>query len=493
MSLSGSVTTTSHSNRSVTLSWSASQSVADNQSTLTWSLTGSGSYTGWVEVSEIRITIDGQQVYYRNSDNHTRCYQGTELCNGTTTITHNEDGTKSFSVKVEAGIYMWAINCSGESSFTLDTIARASSISAASNITLGNSCSVSWIPSSALFRYKLKFVLGSWNYTTGYIYPNSTSYFTYADYTIPVDVSAELPNATTGTMTVYLYSYNGSSQIGSTASRTFTVTVPSSVKPTVTSVTATLVNSNTVINSWGIAVAGYTRVRVTATASGAQNSTIKSFTLSGAYNQTMDGATFSYTGSAITSSGSKTFTVKAKDSRGRVSSSQSASSITFYAYSNPRVTSFTATRDSANSQNIVVKGNWSYSSVNSRNSATAKLYYKRQNDSSWTLYGDITSSKNTNLTLSGATFDNTYSYNFKLEVTDSIGNSSLEESFVPTISVLLDFRAGGNGLGIGKIAESDSLEIALETVFMDDVYIMVGSTKVSLADYIRGVINNTYS
>ena len=170
-------------------------------------LKGSGSASGWVQVSEIKITINGSQAYYRDSSNHTQCYSGTQLCSGSTTINHNSDGTKSFSIKVEAGIYNWAINCSGTQTFTLDTIARASSISSASNVILGNACSVSWTPASSSFKYKVKFSLGSWSYTTDYISPNRTTSYTYTSYTIPVSVSAQITNTTTGTMTAYLYSY----------------------------------------------------------------------------------------------------------------------------------------------------------------------------------------------------------------------------------------------------------------------------------------------
>lgn len=493
MALSGSVTTTTSYSRSVTLSWTATQSVANNQSTISWVLKGSGSASGWVQVSEIKITINGSQAYYRDSSNHTQCYSGTQLCSGSTTINHNSDGTKSFSIKVEAGIYNWAINCSGTQTFTLDTIARASSITSASNVTLGNACSVSWTPASSSFKYKVKFSLGSWSYTTDYISPNRTTSYTYTSYTIPVSVSAQIPNATTGTMTVYLYSYNGTTQIGSTASKTFTVTVPSTVIPTVSSVSVSLVNSNSTINSWGVAVAGYTKVKVTASASGAQSSTIKSFTISGGYSTTQDGTSLSYTGGVITTSGSKTFTVKAKDSRSRESAGVTSSAVTYYAYSKPSISSFTAARSSSNSQQVVVKANWSYASVNSKNSATAKLYYKRSTASSWTNYGDITSSRNTNLTLSGVTFNDAYSYNFKVEVTDALGNKVQEEEFVSTVAVLMDFRAGGQGLGIGKIAESNSLEVALPTIFMDSVKIRIGSSDITLTNYIKGVMDGTYT
>ena len=489
MALSGSVTSTSSNSRSVTLNWTATQNVSNNTSTISWSLVGSGSFSGYVVVSELKVTIDGSQAYYRSSSNHTDCYNGTQLASGTKTITHNSDGSRSFTIKVEAGIYQWAINCSGSSTFTLNTIARASSISSAGSVTLGNACSIKWTPASTSFYYKIKFVLGSWNYTTSAIHPNTTSAYTYSSYKIPLDVAKQLPSATSGTMTAYLYTYNSSAcstQIGSTANKTFTVTIPSTVVPTLGTVTASIVNSNSVINSWGIAVAGYTKVKVEATASGSYGSTISSFTISGGYSTTQNGTSLSYTGGVITSSGSKTFTVVAKDSRARSSASKTTSAITFYAYSKPTVSSFTVARSSSNAKKVVVKANWTFSSVNSKNAATATLYYKKSSNTSWTTYGTI--AKNTNVTLTND-FEETSSYNFKVVVTDSLSNSAQEEGFISTIEVTMDFRAGGKGLGIGKIAETDNLEIAFDTIFMGNVYIQNDDgTKVSLADYIRSLI-----
>lgn len=489
MALSGSVTTTSSYNRSVTLSWTATQSVANNTSTVSWSLAGSGSSTGWVQVSEIRVTINGSQAYYRSSSNHTECWQGTVLATGSQTITHNSDGTKSFTIKVEAGIYNWAINCSGSNTFTLTTIPRSSSISSADNITLGNACSVKWTPAASSFKYKVKFTLGDYDSGwTSFISPNTTSSYTYTGFTIPLSVANKLPNATSGTMTVYLASYNsGGTQIGSNASKTFTVTVPSSVIPTLGTVTATIDNSaNSTINGWGVAVAGYTKVRVSASASGSYGSTISSFTISGGYSTTQTGSSLDYTGGVISSSGSVSFSVTAKDSRGRVSSA-SSSSVTFYEYTKPQVTSFVAQRGST-STSMDIKANWSFSSIGGNNSATAKLYYKKSTSSSWTQYGTI--SKNTLVSITG--FDEASSYNFKVTVTDALSSSASEETFVSTIGVLLDFRAGGRGLGVGKIAESNAMEVALDSVFIGNVYIKVGASNISLKNYIKGVMDGTY-
>jgi len=493
MALSGSFYKYPVGNFGLYCEWSGSQNIGGNYTDVTLKV-----YIRYYSLnvgsrSDSTVSINGtSETYTAPAINH---YPNTDtyklIKTYTVKVPHNNDGTKSCTLSASwrmSGTYSGTSvgTITASTTVTLDTIPRSSTITTATDKTLGNACSIKWTPASTSYTYKLKFSLGSWSYTTGTISPNSTSAYIYDDYTLPLEVANQLPNATSGTMTAYLYTYSGSTQIGSTASKTFTVTVPSSVKPSISSVSATLVNSNSVINGWGLAVAGYTKVKVSASASGSYSSTISSFEISGGYSTTQTGTSLAYTGAVISSSGSKTFTVVAKDSRGRSSDSKSATAITFYAYSKPTVSSFTVARSSSNAKKVVVKANWTFSSVNSKNAATATLYYKKSSNTSWTTYGTI--AKNTNVTLTND-FEETSSYNFKVVVTDSLSNSAQEEGFISTIEVTMDFRAGGKGLGIGKIAETDNLEIAFDTIFMGNVYIQSDDgTKVSLADYIRSLI-----
>lgn len=163
MALSGSVTTSSSSNRSVTVNWSATQDIAKNQSTISWKIVGSGSATGWVRVSELRLKIDGSQEFYRDSSHYTNCYQGTVLASGTKTLKHGNDGKKSFSISIEAGIYQWAINCSGSGSFTLNNIPRnLDSISISERAKAWNYIQVNWSCSPARDYTQYSLNGGAW-------------------------------------------------------------------------------------------------------------------------------------------------------------------------------------------------------------------------------------------------------------------------------------------------------------------------------------------
>ena len=104
----------------------------------------------------------------------------------------------------------------------------------------------------------------------------------------------------------------------------------------------------------------------------------------------------------------------------------------------------------------------------------------------WIRYGEIDKNVDTTLTVE---FDETSSYNFRLVVTDALESSAQEEAFVSTMDVLMDFRAGGKGLAIGKISESDNFEVKLNTIFIGDIFIRVGNTDIPLETYIRNIIN----
>lgn len=487
MALSGTVNSTGYQGRYVQLTWSATQSVANNTSTITWSLKGAGNASSsWYKAGGFYVEIAGNVVCNWSTDKRIQLYNGTSIASGSLTLSHNADGSKSFSVSIQAGIYSYARNCSGSGSFSLNTIARASQPSCVTypnntqNVgNIGGTFTIH-MNRQANFTHTVRYVFGS---ASGTI---ATGVTTTCQWTIPMSLANQIPGATSGTGTIYADTYNGATKIG-TKSCSFTASVPSSVLPTVNSVSVALDNSaNSTIAGWGLYVAGYSKAKITATASGSYGSTIQSFTISGGYSTTQAGSSLSYMGAKLTSSGSKTFTVVAKDSRGRNSASKTTSAITVYAYSNPTISRLSVTRGTEDPRKITVRANWTFSSVNGKNSATATLKYKQSSSSGWTTYGKI--AKDTNVVLT-TEFQEERSYNFMVVVTDTVGNSAQEESFVSTVDVLLDFRAGGKGLGIGKVAETDSLEVALDARFMGTVYIYdEDGQPMTLAQYIRSIV-----
>lgn len=487
MALSGTVNSSGYEGRYVQLTWSATQSIPNNNSTISWTLKGAGAgQAKWYMAGGFYVNINGNVVCNWSTDSRIQLYNGTVIASGSTTIPHNNDGSKSFSVSIQAAIYTYARNCSGSGSFALNTIARASKPSCITfpNNTqnvgdLGSTITIH-MNKKANFKHTVRY---TWGNASGTIATNVVNNCTW---TIPLSLANQIPSSTSGWGNIYVDTYNGSTKVG-TESCQFDATVPASVIPTISSASVQIDNSaNDIIKEWGLYVAGFSKAKIIASASGVYGSSIQNFTISGGYSVSVTGKSLAYTGGVLNSSGSKTFNVVAKDTRNRSSTSKSAGTITVYAYNKPTIASFVAFRSKENAKKMVIMANWNFAPVNNKNSVTVSLQYKMSTSSSWTTYGTIPKNIETTLTND---FAEEHSYNFRLIVTDAIGNSARDEAFVSTINVLLDFRAGGKGLGIGKVAETDSMEVAMDARFMGTVYIYTADgTPMTLDAYIKSVV-----
>ena len=131
MASSGSFNTSGYDGRYLKFEWSvASQSTSSNSTKINWSLKGDGgdSYS-WYMAGNFKVTIDGATVY--SNSNRIQLSKGTVVASGSYTLNHNSSGKKSFSAYAEAGIYTYAVNCSGSGSWNLPDIARAATIKSA--------------------------------------------------------------------------------------------------------------------------------------------------------------------------------------------------------------------------------------------------------------------------------------------------------------------------------------------------------------------------
>ena len=255
MASSGSITTGTKEGRSVTLSWTlSSQDISNNTSTIAWTLKGSGSGSGWVMSGGFKAVINGTTVYSTSTDNRIQLYNGTVVASGSLKISHNADGTKSFKLSCEAGVYSYAVNVSASGTHTLNTIPRASSVSATS-VNMGSATTISISRASSSFTHTLTYSFGS---ATGTITTKTTS--TSVSWTPALALASQIPSTTSGTCTITCDTYNGSTKIG-TKTCTLTLTVPSSVKPTISGLTANRIDVD-VPSTWGIYVQSKSKAMV---------------------------------------------------------------------------------------------------------------------------------------------------------------------------------------------------------------------------------------
>jgi hypothetical protein len=476
MALNGSVHTNDYETRYYTVDWTADQSVGNNSSTIHWTLSCAGGQayggTGWYAERDLRLYVAGNLVV--NKTDFVKRYAG-NIASGSVVVNHAPDGTAGFNINLEAAVYVSSVNLRGSSDFRLDNIARASSPSCVDWPNnkqdvgnMGDTIVIHMNRNSEAFTHSVRYIFGNASGTIGENVAQNVSW------TIPLDLAGQVPNATSGTGTISVDTYNGPTKIG-TKTCLFTCTVPNTVIPAMTAANVTVDNSaSSVVAGWGLCVVGFSKPRITASATGARGSTIRSYSVDGVYHAAQSDGSLSFTGGAFSSAEDKTFNICATDSRGRTSEVRSVVKSDIVAYHNPYVSAFTVRRNPANNLQVTVHAVWVFASVQGKNSATATLSYKLSTGKVWTTYGNLTNDTNTTLT---TIFTEESSYDFRLTVTDKLGRSTSYEATIPTAEVLLDFRAGGKGLGIGKIAETDSLEVAMDAKFMKDLWITDVSYK----------------
>lgn len=483
MASSGSFSGSIHSGHYVLrVDWTQTKNISANTSTVTakaylvndWSLSIYGR-------SDNSITINGTaQIYESPAVSGT----GTHLLGTVTqTVNHNSDGTKSLTMSAVfyiratlSGTYYESITASAN--ITLDSIARASSVSTP-NATMGSATAIAISRASSSFTHTLTYTFGT---AAGTIATKTTS--TSVSWTPPLSLASQIPKAVTGTCTVTCTTYNGSTKIGSKTC-TLTLTVPASIKPTITSLTAARVDG-AVPGTWGIYVQTKSKATLTINgAAGSYGSTISSYSITGGgYTSTAS----SFTTGFLNTSGTVTFTATVTDSRGRVSAAATVS-ISVVAYSPPSFASYLSQRclsnGTVNDDGTYIRGlvSYSYASCSSKNTITRATYYKKASDTAWT-NANAAFSSGTAFTFGGGNISTETSYDIKYTLTDAFTTIAIQD-IVSTAAVVMDFKRGGKGVAVGKVSEKDNtFEVA------EDWDVRVYGKL--LKDYIQSFIKTLY-
>ena len=326
--------------------------------------------------------------------------------------------------------------------------------------------------------------MGDWSYTTGAIHPNTTTAYTYTEYTIPLEVAKQIKNnPPSETMTVTLYTFSDSSasrRVGDASSKTFTVTVPNNAD-TKPSVTMTIASVDNLVEAFdGLYIQGKSKVKATITATGKYDATI---TTKRMYvgNTRYDDLQSGY----LTTTGSRTITGRAYDSRGFYN--DDTKTITVIPYSKPKLLPASgesgiicARCDSDGNLSdsgtyLKIKARRSYSTVTSdstqHNFCVIRYRYREESEStfsSWTtiLAKTNTSTNTVNTKLSGIVSSTQTAYVVQVGVLDDIGESAAVQFNIPTDFVTLDIpeKHKGRRIGVGRYAEDaddDGIDIAL--------------------------------
>lgn len=215
MASSGSFNTsgyaTDYGTACLTFAWSIkSQDPATNQTVINWSVKGAGLDSGhYIKAGGFKVIINGQTVYSKSTDYRIELYTGTVVASGTATITHNTDGTKTFSASVEAGIYYYAVNCSGSGSWALTTIPRYAKITTFKVASkTETTATITWGCDVGCDKIQYSLNGGSWKDASGY--PNfKITGLTYdTDYSVKIRVRRTDSQLTTDSSAVSFRTYD---------------------------------------------------------------------------------------------------------------------------------------------------------------------------------------------------------------------------------------------------------------------------------------------
>ena len=441
-----------------------SQSVANNTSNVTVNVDVSWTYKSYDHYGSTKyVTINGSRYDFNSVKiNPNKTNSGSQtLYTTTVNIPHNAAGAGSVSCYAYVKTATGSGTITKSASLNLTTIPRATQHTlSASSVNLGSAVTINMPRASSAFTHTLKYKFES---ASGTI---ASGLGTSHQWTVPMNLADQIPNATSGIVAITCETYNGSSLIG-TKTVNLTVNVPSSVVPTISGVSiadTVKVGTQTLLQKYGAFVQNKSKPKATISAQ-ASHSTIKQ------YKITYQGSTLlsdknNVTLGVLTTKGNVKIVAEVTDGRGRTASKEVT--ISSLAYGPPAI-SVTAIRcnsdgtvnDDGTSMKIICKV--TITSLNSKNSKSVSLKYKKKTATTWTTqktWGAYSVNESVIIAADGNS-----SYDIQLVATDDFSGSTPATSHaeIGTHSVIMDFKSNGKGMAIGKVSEADRFEVAWNT------------------------------
>lgn len=372
------------------------------------------------------------------------------------TITHNADGSGSVSCSASFTVTGTSLGTlSASASLKLATIPRASVPTLSSgSVKLGEKVTVYTHRVSASFNHIIKYSIGD---ASGKCH-TASCVATDLEWTVPLSIASQLPNNTSGVVTITVETYNSSTTFNSSTligakNVSLTVTVPddASFKPSIGTISVAEAVAK-VKTAFGLYVQSLSQLKVTVSASGAYNSTIKS------YVTVIEGVTYNagtFTSNKINGCGNVPVKVTVTDSRGRTATK--TVNVKVVEYVPPEITKITyqqcnadGTENSAGtSTKVTITGK--VASVSDKNSRELILKWKNASETAYqsktlsTSEWNFTASSIINDTVSDET------YEFMAVLTDKIMSV---ENEIQTGKSVISFHAGGDGVTLFGEAEN---------------------------------------
>lgn len=476
MALSGSFNTSGYDGRHWHFSWTATQNVGANTSTISYKVEAAGGNAGWYMCGPCKVVVAGKTVY--NNTGRWKQYKGT-LHSGTITVRHNNNGTASFSASISSAIYYYADGTgNGSKTWSLNTIPRASQPSVntwpdtVSSVNIGDSITIH-MNKKASFTHKVTATFGN---KTEVVTNSCVDNVVWNGFTL-AKFAGQIPNATSGTLTFTVDTMNGSKKIG-TKTVSVTANLPSTVVPSCS--ISSLTNTN---NSFGCYAKLLSGVKVKPTAAGVYGSTIRTLKISVTdMNDKTASSGTEYTFDPFQKIGSKKITVSATDSRGRSAITSMSITVVDYSFPTARISASRGTGSTTN--NFVADDTGDYAKISSigsvsgisGNTITPILQYKVASQTAWTNIPVSASSTSFNDTRIISVSD-TQAYDIRLIVRDKAGREAIATMTLSNGFATMDYKAGGDGIAFGKTANRAGIDCAMLIRILKGMQLMNETTS----------------
>ena len=418
------------------------------------------------------ITVNGKVVY-----NSTVIIGGSankELATVTNIeIPHNDDGTKNFSFSFSQAIEInwggsWIGTISGSATITADKISRASMINTVVGDMIGSKMTITINRNNANFKHELLYTFG--NLKNQLIASNiNTSH----EFTLPLSICSQIPNATSGKITFVLRTYNGTSKVGSDTTKQVTINIPTSVVPVIESleISEAIDNIASVFDAY---IKDKSVLNVKINAKGTYGSTIKY------YNASFLGVNYTgqtFQSNLITKSGELDITAKVTDSRGRTATF--IKKVNVLDYFPPQASFLKVNRclqdGTLNDKGAYARIEFSFAIAQLNNKNTKDIKIQWFNENQWEtmkVYNDRYSATN-EVYISVNEFNKDKAFMIRILCNDYFSSGENEKRLKATISTF-NFNKNKNGLGIFTVSTKDGVQIGKHIFDMFDKRISNG-------------------
>lgn len=381
-------------------------------------------------------------------------------------LNHNADGTKSTTIgfSFDGNLSNYYPYGSISKTISLATIPRASSLSAPT-INFGETGTFTISRASSGFTHTITAKFGTSNYSATIATKTSA---TSVKWTLPLEWANGIPNSQTGTMTYTIYTYSGSTHIGTKTTTGKVVVLQGDAFPMIEGIDVLDANTD-IVSKFGEFVQSKSIAKADGSYHTQYGATIKNTFIEVEGKRYTSTTNISQATVPISGSGKISVKCGVVDSRGFENSQTKEIQVT--PYSAPTMTEFSAFRCDASGvaedegTRLNCKRTFNISPISNKNANTWKIEARKSGDTSWSPIANGTGYAVDDNYITSDFFDVDYPYEVQFTIADTFATiSKIIE--ISTAFTIVDYHNTGEGIAFGKVATEQGLfDVDFPTLF----------------------------